>query len=89
MLKVRNQPTKKVVAPTVKKVGVIEEDIEQLQENSYRQYAKPVEEIDREIEERRKRILGTGHEFVTLDVEQRILSGRSKKEIKIPGRKWV
>jgi len=91
LLKVRNQPTKKVVSPTVKKVGVIPEDIEQLQENSYRQYAKPVEEIDREIEERRQKILGTGYEPITLEVEQKIpseaSSGRSKKEIKIPGRK--
>jgi hypothetical protein len=93
MLKVRNQPTKKVIAPTVRKVGVIPEDIEQLQENSYKQYAKPVEEIDREIEERRQKILSTGYEPITLDVEQQIpseaSSGRSKKEIKIHRKRWV
>jgi len=95
MLKVRNQPTRKIVAPTVKKVGVIEEDVAQLQENSYRQYAKPVEEIDREIEERRQRILGNGYEPVILEtIQQRVSaevsSKRAKKEIRMPGRKkWV
>jgi len=46
-----------IITPEVKEVRVRKIDIQRFKEYVYSRYAKRVEEVDREIEERRKQLL--------------------------------
>ena len=56
-LKIGTSPPIPIVTPEVKEVKVRKIDIQRFKEYVYSRYAKRVEEVDREIEERRKQLL--------------------------------
>jgi len=56
-LKIGQRPPIPIVTPFVKPLRVREKDIRTLKERVYQRYALPAEEVDRQIEERRKKFL--------------------------------
>jgi len=57
-LKIGTYPPIPIITPKVKEVRVREKDIQKFKEYAYSRYAKKAEEVDHEIEERRKELLG-------------------------------
>jgi len=104
-LKIGTRSPIPIVTPWVKDLPVRLKDIEAFKGKVYSQYARPIAEVDREIEVRRKALMSpeTGglslpepeEELIISEPQKEILedgkervavrvSGRSKKEIKIP-----